>query len=430
METRSHTPSDDANGLVFDEWSSPGSFDLLSNEQTTSVWRPAHLLGLARGARTTRVVTPAIEMQMTWDDDESTTRMWSHAHFGGPGFAAPRMDSTQRYPARVPTERIGRTTQAQVIAATRTAPPPPPPPIARHTAGQRVARQAPPPPPPPSRRAVPLPAARQTAPHLAPVQPSALTTGPRPAARTTQPNRPLALVPAIATVTHTTEDLGVETDSQALHWLWTLASGVGLFVAVLAGVVLLPIGRPSVAVTTTSPVNLLAAANVAHDTASTEQTQVTPDRESNAQQAAVPAPAMKPQRQARRSAAREPSNTDLLAATPNANSAVGAAPLPEPALSDADETAPSSAATRHQEAAAAHTAARNQEPGLLRINSRPWAQVFVDGKPRGTTPQMGLAVNPGHHTVQLVNTPMGMSKTFPLDIQAGEIVTKVVNLIE
>jgi hypothetical protein len=234
-------------------------------------------------------------------------------------------------------------------------------------------------------------------------------------------------VPDIATVTHThvTDELGVETDSQPLHWLWTLASGAGLFVAVLAGVVLLPIGRPSVPVMTASasPVGV-EAANVADDTASTEQTQVTQD-----QHAAVPMPAVNPQRPSRRWTAREPSNTATPRSLASPNAPVDAAPLPEPGLSDAQEAAPGSAAARHEEATL-RTAARNQEPGLVRINSRPWAQVFVDGKPRGTTPQMGLAVNPGHHTVQLVNTQMGMSKTFPLDIQSGEIVTKVVNLIE
>jgi hypothetical protein len=226
-------------------------------------------------------------------------------------------------------------------------------------------------------------------------------------------------VPDIDVSTHTTDELRVATSSQPLHWPWTLAFGAGLFVAVLAGLVMLPLGTPSVPAGTgsvESPVSQRTAANVASDTPSTEQTQVTPDDESTARQAAVPTPVIH-RRVARRSVVR---------ATPNLQPAVDAAPLPQPSESEAQETAPSSAAARRQEAAAA----RNQEPGMLRINSRPWAQVFVDGKPRGTTPQMGMAVNPGHHTVQLVNTPMGMSKTFPLDIQSAEIVTKVVNLIE
>jgi hypothetical protein len=66
----------------------------------------------------------------------------------------------------------------------------------------------------------------------------------------------------------------------------------------------------------------------------------------------------------------------------------------------------------------------------LRVNSRPWSQVFVDGNLVGNTPQMGLALKAGRHTVKLVNASMGISKTIKVNLEPGQTLTKVVNLIE
>jgi hypothetical protein len=67
---------------------------------------------------------------------------------------------------------------------------------------------------------------------------------------------------------------------------------------------------------------------------------------------------------------------------------------------------------------------------MLRLNSRPWSQVFVDGKLVGNTPQMGLPLSPGNHSVRLVNAQMGLTKTFSVSVKGGQMVTKVVNLVE
>jgi eukaryotic-like serine/threonine-protein kinase len=67
---------------------------------------------------------------------------------------------------------------------------------------------------------------------------------------------------------------------------------------------------------------------------------------------------------------------------------------------------------------------------VLRINSRPWAQVFVDGKMVGNTPQMGIQLAAGKHTVKLVNPDMGLQKTFAVSVNNGQTVTKVMNLID
>jgi serine/threonine-protein kinase len=78
----------------------------------------------------------------------------------------------------------------------------------------------------------------------------------------------------------------------------------------------------------------------------------------------------------------------------------------------------------------APAAGANGRTGTLRVNSRPWAQVIVDGRLMGNTPQPGLQLSPGNHKVQLVNQPMGLSKQFTINIKAGQLITKVMNLAE
>lgn len=40
-------------------------------------------------------------------------------------------------------------------------------------------------------------------------------------------------------------------------------------------------------------------------------------------------------------------------------------------------------------------------PGYLSVNSRPWAQVAVDGRIVGNTPQLGIRLMPGRHHIGL-----------------------------
>lgn len=68
--------------------------------------------------------------------------------------------------------------------------------------------------------------------------------------------------------------------------------------------------------------------------------------------------------------------------------------------------------------------------GILRLNSRPWSQVYVDGRLVGNTPQMGLPLSPGNHSIRLVNAQMNLTKTFSVSVKGGQMVTKVVNLVE
>jgi len=67
---------------------------------------------------------------------------------------------------------------------------------------------------------------------------------------------------------------------------------------------------------------------------------------------------------------------------------------------------------------------------LLRINSRPWAQVYVDGRLVGNTPQLALQLPPGEHNVRLVNGVFAMGKVLNVKLRAGERVTRVEMLEE
>jgi len=67
---------------------------------------------------------------------------------------------------------------------------------------------------------------------------------------------------------------------------------------------------------------------------------------------------------------------------------------------------------------------------LLRINSRPWSQVFVDGQLVGNTPQFGVVVTAGRHTIRLVNPEFDMSKTFTVNVAPGESLTRIETLTE
>jgi hypothetical protein len=66
--------------------------------------------------------------------------------------------------------------------------------------------------------------------------------------------------------------------------------------------------------------------------------------------------------------------------------------------------------------------------GILRVNSRPWSRVIVDGRLIGNTPQMSIPLRAGTHTLNLVNPEFGIDKKLTLEIKAGETVTRAVTL--
>jgi hypothetical protein len=66
--------------------------------------------------------------------------------------------------------------------------------------------------------------------------------------------------------------------------------------------------------------------------------------------------------------------------------------------------------------------------GTLRINSRPWSQVFVDGRLIGNTPQMNISLSAGRHQVTLVNPDFNVRHTISVNVVAGETVTRIEDL--
>ena len=66
--------------------------------------------------------------------------------------------------------------------------------------------------------------------------------------------------------------------------------------------------------------------------------------------------------------------------------------------------------------------------GTLRINSRPWSQVFVDGRLIGNTPQMNISLSAGRHQVTLVNPDFNIRHTISVNVVAGETVTRIEDL--
>jgi serine/threonine-protein kinase len=98
-------------------------------------------------------------------------------------------------------------------------------------------------------------------------------------------------------------------------------------------------------------------------------------------------------------------------------SAPRVAPLPE-----TKPSAPAKTAERVTEGAAPSAT------GLLRVNTRPWSKVSVDGVVVGNTPQMNIKVSAGQHTLKLENPEFGIKQELSVTIQPGQTVTRVLTL--
>jgi hypothetical protein len=68
--------------------------------------------------------------------------------------------------------------------------------------------------------------------------------------------------------------------------------------------------------------------------------------------------------------------------------------------------------------------------GKLKIKVIPWADVYVDGKRKGTTPLKPLELAAGEHTVLVQNRRLGAQRSFRVMIKPNEVVSKEVNLLE
>lgn len=200
--------------------------------------------------------------------------------------------------------------------------------------------------------------------------------------------------------------------------LASVIPGLALFAAVLVGRALLAGPAPA---PTPAPAAQLAPP-VAAPTITPEPAPV--DR---APSAVAPTPVARPAKSTRsRSHARDADDTSDIAASapratrtrevfdtePPAHTKARAEPAERAEKADLGD-APAAAAVEHPSGI-----------GILRLNSRPWSQVFVDGKLVGNTPQMGLRLKAGSHQIELVNPQLAMHKQFQVQIEADEIVTR------
>ena len=68
--------------------------------------------------------------------------------------------------------------------------------------------------------------------------------------------------------------------------------------------------------------------------------------------------------------------------------------------------------------------------GKLKINVRPWAYVYVDGKEMGMTPLEPLELMVGEHVVLVKNGKLAEERSFRILIRANEVISKNVNLLK
>jgi serine/threonine-protein kinase len=104
-----------------------------------------------------------------------------------------------------------------------------------------------------------------------------------------------------------------------------------------------------------------------------------------------------------------------------------------PRSSPRAQSRPASAERDAQPAAAPRPAAvapASNRRGTLRINSRPWSKVYVDGRAIGNTPQMAIALEPGTHRVKLVNEQFELERTLNLEVRPGQTVTRIVEMMQ
>jgi hypothetical protein len=100
-----------------------------------------------------------------------------------------------------------------------------------------------------------------------------------------------------------------------------------------------------------------------------------------------------------------------------------------PARRSPSSTASSASAGSASPSSASASSASGAK-ATLRVNSRPWSQVHVDGRMIGNTPQMSISLPAGTHQLTLVNPDFGLRKTVSVTLSPGETKTKIVNLTE
>jgi hypothetical protein len=112
---------------------------------------------------------------------------------------------------------------------------------------------------------------------------------------------------------------------------------------------------------------------------------------------------------------------------PKAASDAGAAAVaeqPEPTLpTPADAPHPTDTRAVTERAVAPEALAPNDahsKRGALSVSAVPWAEVRVDGRLLGTTPQRSMPVRAGKHLVSLSCPPLAHSVQVPIELSSGQ----------
>jgi serine/threonine-protein kinase len=104
--------------------------------------------------------------------------------------------------------------------------------------------------------------------------------------------------------------------------------------------------------------------------------------------------------------------------------------IPSTARATAKEraTRPPAPEPRPEEPASPIPTAEPTKPATLKVTTRPWAEVFVDGQSRGYTPRVReLTLSPGPHRLRFVN-PLCDAVEQDIEVAAGETVTREITL--
>jgi eukaryotic-like serine/threonine-protein kinase len=120
-------------------------------------------------------------------------------------------------------------------------------------------------------------------------------------------------------------------------------------------------------------------------------------------------------------------------ASPPAGTAAkpAAAPAPQAARPTAPPPRPRPAAPapKRPAATASSAVAGGGEDCVATIGSKPWAEVWIDGKRVGLTPLIGHKVACGRRKVVLKNSDLGIEKTESITLKAGEPFKKLFQLL-
>jgi eukaryotic-like serine/threonine-protein kinase len=106
---------------------------------------------------------------------------------------------------------------------------------------------------------------------------------------------------------------------------------------------------------------------------------------------------------------------------------------PDISLPDEDKPAPKKVAAggdaRTGEKPAAEKSSAPGGDGYLRLGSKPWTNIVVDGKETGLhTPQTHMKLAAGAHRITLTNPQFNIKETFSVEIKAGETETVIKDL--